>query len=247
MYLNFTEPFINERYDTILKSNDWGEGVFGINKEIFNKFNGFEGWKCSADSEFMARIQRNSIKIKWSESVLFYRRLHNDSLTRREDTGYGSELRRYYNQLSKNKTNFGPLSEMLTAEYTRIYPNIIYKFKTKPTKKSINTNLEHIKQSKLAEQALLRISKTKKVFFEKFTNTDYKGTNTEDIPISNETIKNVLEQVSSTFVQRIPKSNDEINKKRSIINNSAQKIIKDNQNSKIITKNITKRNKGFNF
>lgn len=101
-------------------SNDgpmYGEGVFGIKKEIFLNMNGFEGWKVAADSDFMGRIYKFNKKINLTSDVLFHRRLHDKSLTRRKDTGYASQMRGDYFRISKNKKGGVVLDEMKKGDY----------------------------------------------------------------------------------------------------------------------------------
>lgn len=98
-------------------TNLYGEGVFGIRKNIFLSMNGFEGWKMAADSDFMGRIYRNKRKIYLTQNILFHRRIHDRSLTMRPDTGYKSALRGKYFGISKNKTDFGPLPFLSKGDY----------------------------------------------------------------------------------------------------------------------------------
>jgi|688.fasta_scaffold16158_19 glycosyltransferase involved in cell wall biosynthesis len=101
-------------------SNDgslYGEGVFGIKKDLFLSMNGFEGWKVAADSDFMGRIYKFKRKINLTSEVLFHRRLHNNSLTRRKDTGYASQMRANFFKISKNKKGGVILDEMKKGDY----------------------------------------------------------------------------------------------------------------------------------
>jgi len=95
----------------------YGEGVFGIKKEIFLNMNGFEGWKVAADSDFMGRIYKFNKRINLTSDVLFHRRIHNKSLTRRKDTGYASQMRGDYFRISKNKKGEVVLNEMKKGDY----------------------------------------------------------------------------------------------------------------------------------
>ena len=95
----------------------YGEGVFGINKDLFLSMNGFEGWKVAADSDFMGRIYKFKRKINLTSDVLFHRRLHNNSLTRRQDTGYASQMRANFFRISKNKKGGVILDEMKKGDY----------------------------------------------------------------------------------------------------------------------------------
>jgi hypothetical protein len=98
-------------------------GVFTIKKEIFEKLNGFEPWRCEADSEFVIRLFKNNYRGIMSNNLDFYRRIHNKGLTSREDTGYNSPLRMSYKQKYLKKTDFGPLKhKKITASYIILNP-----------------------------------------------------------------------------------------------------------------------------
>jgi glycosyltransferase involved in cell wall biosynthesis len=118
---NFSGEFNLEKIKLKKEEELWGEGVFGIHKEILLNLNGFEGWRCAADSDFMGRIQKNGIKINSTKSILFYRRLHSKGLTSDPKTNFGSSLRKEYVQMSKDKKYFGPLDELKTSEFIVIY------------------------------------------------------------------------------------------------------------------------------
>lgn len=110
-YMNFTDNENGRNYD--VKLNEFGEGVFGIKKEIFLSMNGFEGWKVAADSDFMGRLYKTNVKILHTKSVLFHRRKHNNSLTIHPDTGMSSRLRGKYYLLSRKKTSENIKNEVL--------------------------------------------------------------------------------------------------------------------------------------
>jgi glycosyltransferase involved in cell wall biosynthesis len=101
-------------------NNNWGEGVFGIKKPIFLHYNGFEPWRCAADSDFMGRLIRNKVKMYVSPEILFERRIHSKNLTLSKDTGFMSEIRGKYQKLSKGKTDFGPLPSLVTSLFSVI-------------------------------------------------------------------------------------------------------------------------------
>jgi glycosyltransferase involved in cell wall biosynthesis len=85
--------------------NKWyGEGVFGIKKSFFEKLNGFEGWRCAADTEFHLRAKYNKIISKNIPNVSFYRRLHSKNLTIKSSTKYGSSIRQNYIKIINQKT-----------------------------------------------------------------------------------------------------------------------------------------------
>ena len=87
------------------KSTDFGEGVFGIKKDIFISMNGFEPWLCAADSDFMSRFYKSGENfLLHTKDILFNRRLHDKGLTSRKETGMSSKLRRDYIKLGNQKT-----------------------------------------------------------------------------------------------------------------------------------------------
>lgn len=146
MYHNFYN-IINETDPKYNKNSGlWGEGVFGIKKDYFLKFNGFEGWRCAADSDFMARIQKNSVRMSLTKEMLFYRRIHNKGLTSDSKTNYGSDLRKHYVKLSREKTNFGALDELKISDFSVIHNKLdftnvnLFNENQKIISKTIETN-----------------------------------------------------------------------------------------------------------
>lgn len=122
MYSDFTNiPNYN-----ITKSNTYGEGVFSITKELFISMNGFEPWPIAADSDFMTRLYKNNKKFTYTSEVVFYRRIHPDSLTQRKETNYSSILRSELHKKSKSKTYFGPLEKLHTESFIGITTNDIF-------------------------------------------------------------------------------------------------------------------------
>ena len=99
---------------------NWGEGVFGIHKKIFDYYNGFEGWLVAADSDFMTRLYKNNISVELTQEILVLRRLHDKGLTSRPDTGLRSQLRSKYAVISKSKKYFGPLPSLKVSKYSPI-------------------------------------------------------------------------------------------------------------------------------
>lgn len=120
MYHNFSGELNVNNVKFNKHSGLWGEGVFAIKKDIFIHFNGFEPWFCAADTDFMVRLYKNNIKIKLTNILMFYRRLHDKGLTSQSSTGYGSQLRKEYSEIINAKTYFGPLPEMFTEDYVEV-------------------------------------------------------------------------------------------------------------------------------
>lgn len=108
-YINFTE--VNGVRDYVKEKPQFGEGVFAIQKDLFLSMNGFEGWEVAADSDFMGRLYKTDVNILHTNSILFHRRHHENSLTVHPNTGLASRLRGQYHILSKNKTSKNLINE----------------------------------------------------------------------------------------------------------------------------------------
>ena len=104
----------------ILNLNTHGEGVFAIKKDLFLLMNGFEPWMCAADSDFMGRLYKRKPAMIGSPSPLFSRRIHDNSLTTRKDTGMRSVMRHQYAKISKNKKGHGNPDVLHTRNFTLI-------------------------------------------------------------------------------------------------------------------------------
>jgi glycosyltransferase involved in cell wall biosynthesis len=114
-FTNFKDTNVGRTYQN--SEGLHGEGVFGIHKNLFLSMNGFEGWRCAADSDFMGRLYKMRRKVNLTSSILFYRRLHSKSLTLSRETGYASQIRGKYFKISKNKADHGPLPTLEKADY----------------------------------------------------------------------------------------------------------------------------------
>lgn len=100
-----------------LTSNKFGEGVFAIDKTTFMSLNGFEGWRCAADSDFMGRFYKRNIPLSHGQKISFFRRIHEKSLTNSPETNMSSKLRAHYVGLSKTNRPNGKCLEFKTAEF----------------------------------------------------------------------------------------------------------------------------------
>ena len=74
----------------------YSNAVIGIKKSVFNSINGFYPWRCSADTELTYRLEHNNFSCKTIPDVCYYRRLHQDNLTVKKETGHGSPIRKTY-------------------------------------------------------------------------------------------------------------------------------------------------------
>lgn len=122
----FVRPKMFEFIDVITESMKLGEhacGVIGIDKNLFLEYNGYEPWPCGADSEFLNRMSKNNITCFKSENELMYRRIHNSSLTKKDETSLLSPLRA--EQIKKIamksfKGQFGPLDKINVGNFKKI-------------------------------------------------------------------------------------------------------------------------------
>lgn len=115
-YINFEDK--NDQREFKSQKNMFGEGVFGIKKEIFLSINGFEGWRVAADSDLMGRLYKMNLKILHTNHILFHRRIHQNSLTIHPETNLSSKIRAKYFFISKNKPKGSLiLDELKTSKY----------------------------------------------------------------------------------------------------------------------------------
>jgi glycosyltransferase involved in cell wall biosynthesis len=115
MYIDFKNKN-DVKVTSLTKSNKYGEGVFAIDRETFLSFNGFEGWRCAADSDLMGRLYSKNISFSFGKMVSFLRRIHPDSLTVKPETNYSSKMRAHYYGLSKKKRPNGVCDILSTSE-----------------------------------------------------------------------------------------------------------------------------------
>jgi len=116
-YIDFIDgKQINEKTKKYL-----GEGVFGIKKEIFKKLNGFEAWRCAADTDFIVRLMNIKPKYGYTNKISFFRRVHKNGLTKNKETGFGSELRKSYNKITFSRGSSYIIDKMTTENNREIY------------------------------------------------------------------------------------------------------------------------------
>jgi len=164
MYHNFSGSLNKSEKKYEKSSGLWGEGVFAIKKSIFMHYNGFEDWRCAADSDFMARIYKNGISLQNSKNLHFYRRIHSKGLTSDPLTNYQSELRRKYVVLSKNKKNFGPLPTLVTSSFVELEKlnSIQYNTVIEPSVSNKQKVLDFLIKPKISEIDKTTISQKRK-------------------------------------------------------------------------------------
>jgi glycosyltransferase involved in cell wall biosynthesis len=84
------------------KGHKMNDAVIAINRSMFNGLNGFQPWRCAADTEFAYRLLHNKLKYKLLDNIAYYRRLHGENLTMRKETGHGSAIRNKYVEYINN-------------------------------------------------------------------------------------------------------------------------------------------------
>ena len=67
------------------------------------ELNGFQPWRCGADSEFKERSLSKCYTCCNYEIPVFYRRLHGNNLTMDSATGINSPLRKQYRGIMHSK------------------------------------------------------------------------------------------------------------------------------------------------
>ena len=68
----------------------------------------------------MIRAERYGFKIKRSDNLMFFRRLHKQGLTSAKETGHSSRLRHYYSKLIRDRKNFDPLPDLFVSEVSLV-------------------------------------------------------------------------------------------------------------------------------
>jgi len=69
-------------------------GAITFTQKVIDKIGGFYSARCAADSDYLDRIKLYGFNIYEIRIPLYLRRKHSESLTRKPDTGMGSEYRR---------------------------------------------------------------------------------------------------------------------------------------------------------
>lgn len=80
-------------------------GVAVVSHSAWSRLGGYRAWRIAADNDLIVRARAMKIPVRTVTSALYDRRVHEDSLTRRPETGFGSqprkELKRAAQQLIK--------------------------------------------------------------------------------------------------------------------------------------------------
>lgn len=107
-YQNFSNEESIDYLKLEQRSKNIGEGVFLVKKNKFMTVRGFENWFIAADSDFHIRAKIQGLKtVSVPGNTFFARRLHPDSLTQKDSSGYKSNLRKGYVEImTKRPKNF---------------------------------------------------------------------------------------------------------------------------------------------
>lgn len=97
-YINFINDINNPKY-----SKSYANGAIYFKKYIIDRFGGYQPWRCAADYELIKRMT-GYIDIGKTDELVFYRRLHDNALTKTGETGMKSEYRKKL--LSKIKDQY---------------------------------------------------------------------------------------------------------------------------------------------
>lgn len=89
-YYNFTGSLENK-----IDTKEHSPGNFATRKNLLLKLNGFFPWKMSADWEFQLRAKQNNATTFLS-NFYFDRRIHENNMTVKEDTGMKSAARKIH-------------------------------------------------------------------------------------------------------------------------------------------------------
>jgi glycosyltransferase involved in cell wall biosynthesis len=214
-YVDFTQTINNSS-----KNQNFGEGVFSIKKDFFLNMNGFEPWICAADSDYMIRLRKSKTKILQTEDILFYRRIHNNGLTSKPETGYRSILRQKYVRMTNNKVGIGNPESLSTRLYRDI--NSITSPIEFTENKSMVDNSDKINILLTSDQKRKRVEKVE--------------INYNDINKTKETIKTVRKDVKLTPNDRQKLIDNKKNSKS--LNNVSKSLFKHKPNRRLDLPNV---------
>jgi len=80
--------------------HSFAHGVIYLTRTLYNELGGYRAWRCAADTELLKR-GKPIITEKYVQKPVFYRRMHENSLTGSPEFGSYSEIRRKYRQTIK--------------------------------------------------------------------------------------------------------------------------------------------------
>lgn len=102
-------------------------GSIIIDKNVFVSLNGFENWRCAADTDLIMRLDMKNIKRTESTEVTFLRRLHDNNLTESTLYGRSSKYRLDKKKIIKER-NEAKIQHYSVSSFKIIYKNTNKKF-----------------------------------------------------------------------------------------------------------------------
>lgn len=84
----------NEKLKPIQGAKIEKGGAITFTHDVLDRLGGFYGVRCAADTDFMFRCIDAGYEIHEIKEPLYYRRRHSESLTKKSDTGIGSQYRK---------------------------------------------------------------------------------------------------------------------------------------------------------
>lgn len=82
------------------------EGVVCHSRKVHEVLGGFESWRCAADTDFKRRSS-NIFKVATINDPLFFRRVHDNSLTKNPATTFKSPIREKYAKILRERNKSG--------------------------------------------------------------------------------------------------------------------------------------------
>lgn len=82
-------------------------GAITFDNNVLDAVGGFYGYRCAGDTDFMYRCIMGGFTIAEINEPLYYRRRHSQSLTKKSDTGIGSQYRKKVWAMMTEKRNEG--------------------------------------------------------------------------------------------------------------------------------------------
>lgn len=118
------EPIIRYKLQNFSKENPnieiaRSEGSIVLYKLLFEKYGGYQPWRCSADTELLHRLE-GIVKIKYIDEVLFKRRIHEHNLTVAKETNFNSKTRQDAFIYITTKSKDNPKIETITTNCKEI-------------------------------------------------------------------------------------------------------------------------------
>jgi glycosyltransferase involved in cell wall biosynthesis len=111
--------FINEKKDA-RRVLEFAHGAIFFKSKIIDITGGYQPWKCAADTELLQRIAKR-VETRIVNKVLFYRRMHSNSMTKRADTGRRSDLRKGYASLIREYEIYEDIKiDRITGKFNKV-------------------------------------------------------------------------------------------------------------------------------